>query len=99
VPKPAGPATIVLTGLATSVPFTTVASGPERTPTDNHGGRNRRRLSSGQVMILPDLALQAGVVSSSPIISPTTAQVSIHEQRGGLDPLASRAWFVPLACP
>jgi hypothetical protein len=49
------------------------------------GGRNRRRSSSGQVMILPDLALQAEVVSSSPIISPRTAQVSIHEQRGGLD--------------
>ena len=35
MPTPQGPATVVVTGRATTVPFTTDASGPQRTPTDN----------------------------------------------------------------
>jgi len=48
-----------------------------------------------QVATFLDLACKQGVVGSSPIISTTTTtttttQVSAHEQRDGLDPLASR---------
>ena len=47
-------------GRATSVPFTTVPTGPQRTLTDNTTrGRELHRPLSPQVAILPDLALQA----------------------------------------
>jgi hypothetical protein len=62
----------------------------DRSPADTHGQshgcRDLLSSSSEQVAILPDLALQAGVVGSSPIISTTNCPGSVHSQCAGLDP-------------
>jgi hypothetical protein len=44
------------------------------------------------------LICKQGVVGSSPILSTTNTQGSVHGQRDGPDPLSSRARFVPLTC-
>jgi hypothetical protein len=60
-------ARVILAGRATSVPFTAVLNGPERTTTDNHEAASTlRRSPPSQVTILPDLALGASKGSLLP---------------------------------
>jgi hypothetical protein len=54
------PSDFLSVGRATSVPFTPVMTGPERTPTDNTTALDLRRAPSSQVTTAPDLALGAG---------------------------------------
>ena len=56
----ARPATVVLAGRATTVPFTAVVTGRSGHPRTMPQHRDLRRSSSDQMATLPDLALQAG---------------------------------------
>jgi hypothetical protein len=83
---------VILGGRATSVPFTAVLTGPERTTTDNHEASSTCAIP----ILAGDNSGRTGFASRGswvrvPSSPPTTAQVSAHEQRGALDPLASRA--------
>jgi hypothetical protein len=77
-------ARVILTGRATSVPFTAVLNGPERTTTDNHEAAStcavpdpRRRQQR------PIWLCKQGVVGSSPIISTTTANCLLSKGTDG----------------